>query len=232
MKIFAISDLHLSFGTNKPMEVFGGNWTNYLEEITTNWQENVGDDDIVLVAGDISWAMKLEETREDFEFLGKLPGKKIIIRGNHDYWWASISAVRAVLPENCFALQNDAMKIGNTIFCGSRGWTVPEDAFLTAQDEKIFKREVIRLEMSLECAKRLQTNNEDIICLVHFPPFNSLRNDNEFTALFEKYGVKKVVYGHLHGNKVRANLSYTKNGIEYLLTSCDQTKNKLIEVKS
>lgn len=230
MKVFAISDLHLSFGANKPMEVFGGHWTNYLEKIVEDWHKKVCDDDVVLIAGDISWAMKLEETKEDFEFLGQLPGTKIITRGNHDYWWASISAVRGVLPKNCLALQNDAVKLGEYIFCGTRGWIIPENQFETEQDEKIFKRELIRLEMSLEAAKRLQTNGQQIVCMIHFPPFNSLRQDNEFTALFEKFGVKKVVYGHLHGNKVRANLCYNKNGIDYLLTSCDQTQNLLTEV--
>ena len=230
MKIFAISDLHLSFGTNKPMEVFGGHWTNYLDKIVENWKQKVCDDDVVLIAGDISWAMKLEETKEDFKFLQDLPGTKIITRGNHDYWWASISAVRSVLPQNCFALQNDAIKLRNHIFCGTRGWTVPETNFETPQDEKIFKREIIRLEMSLEAAKRLQINNEEIICLIHFPPFNSARDSSAFTELFEKFGVKKVVYGHLHGNKVRANLCYVKNGIKYYLTSCDQTQNTLVEI--
>lgn len=230
MKIFAISDLHLSFGSNKPMEVFGGQWTGYLEKIAKDWKKRVGNDDVVLIAGDISWAMKLEDTAEDFEFLGNLPGTKIITRGNHDYWWASISAVRGVLPQNVLALQNDAKKINDKIFCGTRGWTVPEQNFETEHDEKIFKREIIRLEMSLECAKRLQTNNEDIIAMIHFPPFNSMRGNTEFTELFEKYGVKKVIYGHLHGNKVRANLIYKKNNIEYFLTSCDQTENKLVEI--
>lgn len=230
MRVFAISDLHLSFGANKPMEVFGGQWTNYLEKIVESWNQNVEDDDVVLIAGDISWAMKLEETNADFEFLGSLKGTKILIRGNHDYWWASISAVRGVLPENVFALQNDAIKINDIIFCGTRGWTVPEETFETAHDEKIFKREVIRLEISLEAAKRLQTNAEQIICMVHFPPFNSQRADSEFTALFEKFKVSKVVYGHLHGNKVRASLLYKKNGVEYYLTSCDQTENQLVRI--
>ena len=230
MKVFAISDLHLSFGTNKPMDVFGGNWTNYLEKIVEDWRAKVCDDDVVLIAGDISWAMKLDETKEDFNFLKNLPGKKIITRGNHDYWWASISGVREVLPENVFALQNDAIKIGDFIFCGTRGWTVPENAFETPQDEKIFKREIIRLDMSLAAAKRLQTNGEKIVAMIHFPPMNSVRDDSEFSALLEKSGAQKVVYGHLHGKKARATLRFTKNDVEYLLTACDQTENKLVEV--
>ena len=230
MSIFAISDLHLSFGANKPMEVFGGHWTNYLEKIVENWNKNDNDDDVVLIAGDISWAMKLEDTKEDFEFLEKLKGTKVLTRGNHDFWWASISAVRGVLPEKVFALQNDAIKLGEYIFCGTRGWTVPEEDFESQQDEKIFKREVLRLEMSLEAAKRLQTNQEKIVCMIHFPPFNSKREDSEFTLLLEKYGVEKVVYGHLHGNKVRASLLYKKNGVEYYLTACDQTENCLVKI--
>lgn len=228
MKIFAISDLHLSFGANKPMEVFGGQWENYLPKIVADWQQKVADDDVVLIAGDISWAMKLEQTAEDFAFLQALPGKKIITRGNHDFWWSSISAVRAVLPDGIFALQNDAILLGNTIFCGTRGWAVPENGvFETAQDEKIFRREVIRLELCLESAKRLQTNNQDIVVMIHFPPVNSVRDDSEFSELFERFGVQKVVYGHLHGKKARADLMFEKNGVQYFLTSCDQLSNEL-----
>ena len=231
LKIFAISDLHLSFGSNKPMEVFGGNWENYLEQIQADWAEKVGDEDLVLIAGDISWAMKLEETKLDFEFLAKLKGKKVIIRGNHDFWWSSISNVRDRLPENVFAIQNDAMKFGDVIICGTRGWTVPEDINnQSAEDEKIYKRELIRLELTLQSAQKLRQNGEQIICMIHYPPFNSSRKESEFTALFEKFGVSKVVYGHLHGGKSRANLQLTINNIEYYLTSCDQINNRLVLV--
>lgn len=228
MKIFAISDLHLAFCANKPMDIFGGTWENYLDEIVDDWQKKVSDDDVVVLAGDLSWAMKLSETKQDFEFLSKLKGKKIIIRGNHDYWWSSISAVRNALPSNVYALQNDAIKIENYIFCGTRCWTVPEKNFETELDEKIYKREVLRLEMSLDCAKRLQTNNEKIICITHFPPINSSYKENEFTNLISKYNVNKVIYGHLHGNKVRCNLKHKIQNTEYYLTSCDLLKNKLV----
>ncbi|MBR4406862.1 MAG: metallophosphoesterase [Clostridia bacterium] len=231
MKIFAISDLHLSFGSNKPMDVFGGHWENYLEKITEDWNKKVSDEDVVLIAGDISWAMKLEDTKEDFEFLGKLKGHKVIIRGNHDYWWSSISAVRSVLPEKVYAIQNDAIKFGDYIICGTRGWTVPEAEFETPHDEKIYKREVIRLELTLQTAKRLQTNNEKIICMLHYPPTNTRRQPNEMTALIEKYGVSSVVFGHLHGKKVRADLTYTYNNITYHLTSCDLLQNTLVEIE-
>ena len=228
MKIWSISDLHLSFLSNKPMEVFGGSWENYLEKIIEDWKSKVQEDDLVLIAGDISWAMKLEETSEDFKFLASLPGKKIIIRGNHDYWWNSISAVRSVLPENVFAIQNDALKFNNVIICGTRGWLVPETTFQDEQDEKVFKREVLRLDLTLTSAKRLQTNNESIICMMHYPPTNSKREASEFTQLIEKFGVSDVVFGHLHGKKVRSDLLFVKNGVKYHLTSCDQTDNKLM----
>ena len=231
MKIFAISDLHLSFGHNKPMEIFGDKWENYLDKITASWNEKVENEDVVLIAGDISWAMKLEDTKGDFEFLSALKGKIILIRGNHDYWWHGISKVRSILPPNVIALQNDAIKIGKYIICGTRGWTVPEDeALQTAEDKKIFDREVIRLDMALSSAKRLQTENEEIICMMHFPPTNSKRQPSAFTNLIENYGVKNVVFGHLHGSKVRNDLKFNINNVTYYLTSCDIINNNLVNI--
>lgn len=231
MKIFAISDLHLSFGTNKPMDVFGGNWENYLEEIVEDWNKKVSKDDVVLISGDISWAMKIEDTKEDFDFLSKLKGTIIIIRGNHDYWWSSISKVREKLPSNVIAIQNDAVKIGNTIICGTRGWTVPEKKFEDEHDKKIFDREVLRLELTLQCAKRLQTNNENIICLIHYPPMNTKKQNNAFLELFQKYEVDKIVYGHLHSKKVWANFEFCIGKQKYFLTSCDLVHNKLVLIQ-
>ena len=231
MKIFAISDLHLTNECNKPMEVFGGNWENYIEKIEVNWKKKVTDDDIILIAGDISWAMKLEETKTDFKWLGMLPGKKILIRGNHDYWWKSISNIRSMLPENIYAIQNDAIKIGQWIFCGSRGWNVPEAGEESSdEDKKILNKETERFKLTLKSAKALQTENEEIILLTHFPPFNSKKQDNEFTQLFESYGVKKVVFGHIHGH-VRTEKFFEKNGIQYYLTSCDQIENDPVVIE-
>lgn len=228
MKIFAISDLHLSINTNKPMNIFGPVWHNHFEAICTDWQAKVTSEDIVLIAGDISWGMKLNEAIEDIKELAHLNGKKIITRGNHDYWWKSISSIRNILPENIYALQNDAVKFGNFIICGTRGWTVSETTEQTEEDKKIFDRELIRLELSLKSAKTLQTDNEKIICMIHFPPFNSRLENSEFTNLMEKYGVHKVVYGHLHGKGGRTVNKMTKNGIDYFLTSCDKLENKLV----
>ena len=230
MKIFAISDLHLSINNEKPMDIFGPVWENYLDKIVEDWKNKVADDDVVLLAGDLSWAMKLNDAKLDFDYLKTLPGKKIIIKGNHDYWWSTISKVRAELPTNFYALQNDAIKIGNIIFCGTRGWIQPNDRNFTSEDKKIFDREVIRLEMSLKEAKKLQKNNESIVCLMHYPPFDKNFNTTKFTSLLEVYQVNSVVYGHLHGYLKNLKLKYILNGIPYYLTSCDQTKNELTEI--
>lgn len=231
MKVFAISDLHLSISTPKPMDVFGGAWENYLEKIVEDWNNKVTDDDIVLIAGDISWAMKLEDAILDLKWIAKLKGKKVLIRGNHDYWWKSVSSIRSLLPENMYILQNDSLVLNKIIFCGTRGWAVPEyKGQQSEEDKKIYDREVLRLELSLKSAKEKQQNNEPIISLIHYPPFNSKLEISEFTNLFEQYGVAKVIYGHLHGKDARVILHHIKNGVEYYLTSCDQLDNKLIQI--
>jgi len=212
------------------MDLFGDHWANYEQRIMDDWNARVGLDDIGIIAGDISWAMRMEETQKDFEFLSKLNGKKIIIRGNHDYWWKSITKIReTIAPFNAFALQNDSVKIGDTVFCGTRGWRVPERRQTqTADDKKIFDREVIRLELSLQDAAK---KGDKIIVIMHYPPFNCMRDDSAFTALLEKYKVTACVYGHLHGKNCRDELLTIKNGIKYYLTSCDLVGCKLVEVK-
>lgn len=230
MKVFAISDLHLSVNNPKPMDIFGPAWENYLENIFADWKAKVGQEDLVLLAGDFSWAMHLEDTEKDFALLSELPGKKVLIRGNHDYWWKSISGVRNVLPQEMYAIQNDALYFENLIICGTRGWMIPEGRNVqTPEDEKIFKREVLRLEISLKAAAAKRHNGEKLICMLHYPPMNFKREDSEFSKLLEAYQVDMVVFGHLHGYK-NAQLSFVKNGISYYLTSCDLTGQKLTEI--
>lgn len=231
MRVYSISDLHLSINSNKPMNIFGPVWDNYLEDIENSWNKLVKDDDIVLIAGDISWAMKFEDAVPDLDYISQLKGHKIIIRGNHDYWWKGISGLREDLPPKMYALQNDAMKIGNYIICGSRGWVVPETStHKTPEDEKIYNRELIRLELSLKEAKHLQQDGDIIICMTHYPPFNSRVEDSDFTRLMEKYGVTHAVYGHLHSYDKKQKLVVEKNNIKYFLTSCDLVKNQLVEI--
>ncbi len=230
MKIFAISDLHISTNTNKPMEIFGGNWVGYMEKIKADWQEKVTDDDLVLIGGDLSWAMDIDDAKSDLETISELKGKKIIIKGNHDYWWSGIGKVRDILPENFFALQNDALRFDGVVICGSRCWSVPGSPDFTEQDKKIYLRETERLKLSLASANKLKQEGDKLIALVHFPPFNVRREDNEYTKIFEQFGVDAVIYGHLHGKSVRADKLVEKNRIKYYLTSCDQVDNKLTEV--
>lgn len=231
MKIYSISDLHLDINNTKPMDIFGPVWHDYLDKIVIDWRERVTDEDVVILAGDYSWAMKLEDVVPDFDFLRNLPGKKIIIRGNHDYWWSSVSRVREKLPPNTYALQNDAIKIGEYIFCGNRGWIIPEGKYDTAENRKIYARELIRLELSLQSAKKLQTADEKIVFITHYPPFNKNIEPSEYTRLIEQYGVSLVVFGHLHGY-VNPKMYFNEiNGVKYYLTSCDTLKNKLVEIR-
>lgn len=230
MKIYAISDLHISTATNKPMDVFGGNWVGYLEKIHADWKEKVTDDDIVLIGGDISWAMNIEEAIPDIKTLENLKGKKVMIKGNHDYWWSGISKVRDILPKGFYALQNDCVRFDGVVICGSRCWCVPGSPEFTKQDEKIYLRETERLKLSLSAANKVKEIGDKLVALIHYPPFNVHRENSLFTELFESYGVDSVVYGHLHGKNVRADKLVVKNNIKYYLTSCDQVENKLTEI--
>ena len=230
MKIYAISDLHISTNTNKPMDVFGGNWVGYLDKIRADWQEKVTDEDLVLIGGDISWAMNIEDAKKDIESISNLKGKKIIIKGNHDYWWSGIGKVRDILPPNFYALQNDSIRFDNVVICGSRCWSVPGSPDFNEQDRKIYLRETERLKLSLKSAEKLRQEGDKLIALIHYPPFNVKRENTLFTDIFEEYKVDLVVYGHLHGKSVRADKLVNKNGIYYYLTSCDQTNNMLTEI--
>ena len=226
MKIWAISDLHLSFSCDKPMDIFGGNWENYTEQIQENWKNLVADEDLVLIAGDISWAMKLEEAIDDLKWIDELPGKKIIIKGNHEFWWSTISTVRKSLPSSISAIQNDCLRVNNFLICGTRGWTVPEHGKqLPAEDEKLYKREVERLKLTLASMQKQRKPDDIVICMMHFPPYNMTKEDSNFTNLLEEYKVDKVVYGHLHGKLVNMDKVFVKNQITYYFTSTDHINN-------
>ncbi len=229
MKIFAISDLHLSANVDKPMDIFGGAWDNYWDVIKNNWVKNVTDEDIVLIAGDISWAMFLNDAIPDLEDIGALPGRKIMIKGNHDYWWGSLSKVKSILPPSIYVIQNDALRLDGFVFFGSRGWTCPDKKW-TEEDQKIYNRESERLKLSVRTAKSIMQEGDKLIGMMHFPPFNTLREDSLFTEIFEKEEVRTVVYGHLHGKNCRVSPKVIKNGVEYHLTSCDQINNSLLRI--
>ena len=219
MNIYAIGDLHLSGGVDKPMDIFGDNWQDHGKQIEDNWRRLVGEEDIVLVAGDISWAMTLDEARIDLDFIHSLPGQKILIKGNHDYWWHSISQLND-LYDDMYFLQNTSYKIGDYVICGSRGWNCPGDGEIDEHNLKIYKREAKRLELSLDHAVSQGCRN--IIVMMHYPPTNDKKEPSEFTSLFEKYPVTNVVYGHLHGEEFFNNsLRGRHDNIEYTLVSAD-----------
>lgn len=230
MKIYAISDLHLTNTENKPMDIFGASWLGHWDKIKLDWASKVGDDDIVLICGDISWAMTINNAIVDLEEIDKLSGKKIIIRGNHDYWWSSYKKLSELPLKTITFIQNNAIKINNYIFCGTRGWTVPENEKQTTEDKRIFDREIIRLKMTLDDAKKLQTNNETIVVLLHYPPFNSRLENSALTDLIALYDIEKVIYGHLHGGSGRFKAIVNKGITNYYLTSCDFLNNSLLEI--
>jgi predicted phosphohydrolase len=230
MKVFAISDLHLSGAAPKPMDVFGSSWDNYVAEIKADWQSKVSDDDVVLLCGDFSWALTLEEVKVDFQQIAPLKGKKVLLRGNHDYWWNTLSQVRAALPNGFFALQNDCLRFGKVLLTGSRGWLCPDGNNLAADDQKIYNRECLRLELSLQQMAKVRETDDVVVGLMHFPPFNGRYADSGFVNLFVKYNVPTVVYGHLHGKDCRTSLLLNKFNIDFFLTSCDQVGNKLVQI--
>ena len=227
MKIFSISDLHLSTVVEKPMDIFGPGWEDHFERIAQDWKSKVSENDLVLIAGDISWGMYMEEALPDLKLIDTLPGKKVILRGNQDYWWKSITQVRQALPENIKAVQNDCLRFGKVLICGTRGWTVPETTFKTEEDEKIYKREVIRMELSLQDMQKQRKEDDLVIAMCHYPPFNSKLNSSEVTDLLDYFKVPIVVYGHLHGKQCRAKHIVKRNDATYYLTSCDQVDCKL-----
>lgn len=230
MKVFAISDLHMPGKSDKPMNVFGKIWDNYLDKIKSSWERQVGDDDIVLLPGDLSWAMRLSEVDEDLQFIAKLPGKKVLLKGNHDYWWQSVGKVREILPENVYAIQNDALKFGNVVICGTRAWTCPSNSDFTKEDEKIYLRETERLKLSLKKMQAIKEEGDNVIAMTHFPPFNVRREPSNYTSLFADFGVKTVVYGHLHGGDSLAIPRLKLGETEYILTSCDKVGFELIKI--
>ncbi|MEZ4630719.1 MAG: metallophosphoesterase [Deinococcales bacterium] len=203
MRIFAIADPHLSKAKAKPMDIFGGNWQGHPEIFFERWQEGVQDEDLVLIPGDISWAMRLEEAKLDLDDIGALKGTKVILRGNHDYWWSSIGKVRASLPPRMYALQHDALRfeggMGAVVIAGTRGWLCPNSFDFSEQDEKIFRREVERLRLSLNAAEDLRQTGDSLVVMLHYPPTNLRLEPSPLTHLLLKASPDALIFGHLHG---------------------------------
>ena len=221
MSIYAISDLHLSFGENKPMHIFGDNWLNHEIKIKENWEKTITEEDIVLMPGDFSWAMYLEDTYKDFEYLNNLPGRKIVLKGNHDYWWTTLKKMREYLQINNFnnidILYNNSYDCGNCVICGARGWQSVD----SLEDKKITKREIERLKLSIKHAKDTYGEEKEIIVMMHYPPFLDDIDGESFIRVMKENNIKKCIYGHLHSVKEESLQQGGIDGIEFKLVSCD-----------
>lgn len=219
MAIYAISDLHLSFQTKKPMDVFGEQWKNHHEKIEKSWRAMILPEDTVLIPGDLSWAMRLSEAVNDFEFLHALPGRKIIGRGNHDYYWHSHQKMVDFLPKDIVPIDRQVLDLDNWTVVSTKGWLCPgASAYVASQDEKYYRLEAQRLEMVLKKAKE---KNQAIIAMLHFPPMNEKNEESLFTELLEDFGVRLCIFGHLHGHGLRNNYDFSQNGVQYQLVSAD-----------
>lgn len=217
--LYTIGDLHLSFGTDKPMDIFPG-WTNHVERLEANWNSMVKDDDTVILLGDHSWAMKLEDSRADLEFIDKkLKGKKILVKGNHDMWWSTLNKCTNFVTENGFStisfLFNNAYLVEGVSVCGTRGW-ISENG--EPADQKVLNREAGRLEASLQAGQKL---GGELVAFIHYPPIYGREENVPITNVLHKYGVKKCYYAHLHGGSIKGAFVGSRAGIEYRLVSAD-----------
>ena len=215
MAVFTIADLHLSFGTDKPMNVFNG-WQDCEERLRKNWLETVGNDDTVVIAGDLSWGMNLPQTLEDFRFIDALPGEKLIVKGNHDYWWTTVRKMTEFFNENGITtmkfLHNNSYERGGVQLCGTRGWLYNQS---TEQDKKLFARELMRLEASLASAD----GDAERVAFLHYPPVFSGTACSQVSDMLEKYGVKRCYFGHIHVRDNELKNGFTYGGVEYRLIS-------------
>ncbi len=243
MKLFAIGDLHLGHAVDKPMGIFGPQWKDHERQIAANWEDRVGHQDLVLVPGDISWAMRFEEAEEDLAWLDRLPGRKVLIKGNHDYWWPSISRLREHIDgTSLFALQYDSIAFGRAAIGGTRLWNMPDleipyedpleilpekdreaperSLHEAPHDEKIFRRELGRLELSLAS---IAPDARLRIVMTHFPPTDESGRGTAVTRLLEKHGADVCVFGHLHNLGLPRNRTwdFVNRGVRYVLVSCD-----------
>ncbi len=234
MSIYVIGDLHLSFSAEKPMDIFGYNWENHAEKVKQNWINKVNNDDTVILPGDFSWATYLEDTYKDFEFLNSLPGKKILSKGNHDYWWTTLTQMRKYLKENNFEnidfLFNNSYLIENKVIVGTRGWI---NSWKSEENYKILKRENDRLKLSIESSVKEFGDEFEKICFIHYPPFykeNDISEEIDFIKTLKNYGIKKCYYAHLHGDSHKDAIEGIRDGIEFKLVSSDYLKFDLLKI--
>lgn len=227
MALYAIGDLHLCLGANKPMDIFGGVWENYMEKLRDGLS-CVRDGDTTVLLGDLSWALDLHQATEDFRFIAGIPGRKIILKGNHDYWWSTASKFYKFCEEHVFrdfhVLHNACFFYEDIALCGTRGWFFEEDRS-GAHDEKVFRRELCRLEASLQAA-----GEREKYCFLHYPPKYRGYECPEILKLLRDYGVSRCFYGHLHGDSHRLAVTGAAGGLELNLVSADYVNFKPVKL--
>ncbi len=235
MAIYTIADLHLSFEENKPMDIFGENWEGHAEKIKNNWISKVKPEDTVVLPGDFSWSINLENTYQDFLYLNSLPGTKLLLKGNHDYWWTTITSMRKYLQENNFKnidfIYNNSYLVENKILTGTRGWNLLE----TENSSKMINRESIRLKLSIEDGIKKYGSDKEIIIFMHYPPItkSSIQNYEflDFITIMKQYNIKKCYYGHLHGKSCNDAVEGEYQNIKFKLVSSDYLNFDLIKIK-
>jgi predicted phosphohydrolase len=223
MRVYAIADLHLAFCTPKPMTVFGPQWAGHPQAIFDEWRAAVRDEDLVLLPGDLSWAMRLPEAMQDLAPVAALPGTKVLLRGNHDYWWPTASKLRAALPDGMLAVVNDAVRVGNVVVCGSRGWITPGFEPLGADDQRLLDREAERLSLSVQAARTLRQPGDHLILMLHYPPATPPYPANPITRVIDDARPDLIVYGHLHGVAPERAMRHV-NGVPAHLVAADGLK--------
>lgn len=229
MALYAISDLHLSLYKEKPMDIFDPIWLNHSQKLLENWNNIVQENDTVIVNGDLSWGMNITEVLPDLEFIKNLNGRKILIQGNHDFFWNSTSKLNSMY-DNMFFLKNNFAIYNDIAICGTRGWLCPGDTRYTPHDNKIYLREIGRLNLSIQSAIKNGYENKILIAM-HYPPTNDKFEESEFIKIFKQYNIKQVIYGHLHGvNKYKNSLLGVQDGIKYNLVSSDYLNFKPIKL--
>lgn len=230
-RLFALADLHLSLIGDKPMDRFGEAWIDHPRRMAEAWDARVEPGDTVLLPGDLSWARNMREAEPDLAWIGERPGRKLLLRGNHDTWWSGLGRVRAALPDGCEALQNDAFRLDSCVVLGARGWLDPEDPLAGPGDARIFKRELERLRLSILAADRLEAGSGlPRVAMLHYPPWIEGREPTRVVALLERAGVAHCVYGHLHGEDHRLAVTGKRNGIEYHLVAADAVDFAPVEI--
>ena len=235
MSIWTIAELHLSFCVDKPMNIFGDNWDNYEEKLKQDWLSKVKEEDTIILGGDFSWGTYLEETIADFKFINDLPGTKILLKGNHDYWWQTVKSMDNFLKENSFEkiyfLYNNSYLVENKIIVGTRGWSLNFDE---PDTEKLYNRELIRLELSIKDGVNKFGEDKEMICFMHYPPItrNMISNNvkSKYIDLLKQYNISKLFYGHLHGASHKDAVEGEIDGVNIKLVSSDYLKFSLFNI--